>query len=619
MKKVRKKAAQITGQRGFFSGGKEPQDGDFGRRDDSGGADDDVSEASSEYDYVPDLESGNYPYLVQPDDEIDFSSTLASQRGVDFAHGFRDGFESEDSETDYQYPPRQGRMRRGQNPTQSPRKSVLRPIRKAASRLTGAQGFFSGKGDEGEVDGDGASGTMVGDEASGKAGGGSGGGGSGDGVRQSPEVRSRLGYQQALHRLDNALHTFWYPDEDEDVNPVVDGRAAVGGTGPPFLRCCSHCGSGGSGGCCRGMLKGFLGPLRATAAGESQRERIKKIVPWSAVAVMGAAIVLNAATHVLVVGRHYGDAYFDDDDEASNDNTEEHDDVLVYSSPTSSSSSSSSFKYDFSDAFAALAVSFGILTYLICWLLGLRIACAGPRNRSKLSTGSCAEAFACCTTDVPLPHWHRMLAAVPVLGVSVLVAYAPWLMVLTTCLTIVPQYFINIAYCLIHQTVHWMDVAAGITAALVIVLTPAHIIVSTSLRNDARLANRRRVVYERYLQDRRRHQRSARQRQLLADGEDNEILQVVGSERRRSVSRLYFSRLWDVLLVITAPMLLDLCQCLPLLGSYIFMEDIGSRKVFLGLLLAFIVPRTLLLGLSFIQRRISFNQERGLASSFTCA
>ena len=203
------------------------------------------------------------------------------------------------------------------------------------------------------------------------------------------------------------------------------------------------------------MLKGFLGPLRATAAGESQRERIKKIVPWSAVAVMGAAIVLNAATHVLVVGRHYGDAYFDDDDEASNDNTEEHDDVLVYSSPTSSSSSSSSFKYDFSDAFAALAVSFGILTYLICWLLGLRIACAGPRNRSKLSTGSCAKPFLlyhrCATTGTDASGGARV-GRVRAGGLCAL-AYGP-----TTCLT-TSAVFINIAYCLIHQTVHWMDVA----------------------------------------------------------------------------------------------------------------------------------------------------------------
>ena len=301
---------------------------------------------------------------------------------------------------------------------------------------------------------------------------------------------------------------------------------------------------------------------------------------------MGVAVTLNAVMRGCDVWRHY-----------KKDDTDPN-------------------AYNYSDLFSGLALTFAAITYLVCWLIGLRIACAGPRKNTGTS-GSCSfmRGPDCCATKVPLPHWHRMLAAVPVVGVSVLVAYAPWLMVLTTALTIVPQYFINISYCLSHQVVTWTDLASGLTAALVIILTPAHIIVSVSLRNDARLANRRRSIYDRY-QESERLQRFSQASSVIDGGRGLNIMDTPGSVRdqKRSISQLYTSRLWDVLVVIAAPVVLDLTQCLPLLGTHLFMEYMQSGDLFFGLLAAFVVPRILLLGLSFVRRRISFNQQTGRVS-----
>jgi Ca2+/Na+ antiporter len=47
--------------------------------------------------------------------------------------------------------------------------------------------------------------------------------------------------------------------------------------------------------------------------------------------------------------------------------------------------------------------------------------------------------------------WHRWLSAVPVLGVSVLITYAPWLMTITTLITALPHYVMNIIYLHTHK------------------------------------------------------------------------------------------------------------------------------------------------------------------------
>ena len=564
MKEFRKKAAQVTGQRRFFSGGfRNGEDSDL---EDSSDEESNVRDPMPER-YLNPRQPGTIQYLSEPESLLvpryDVTNgQMPSQGAVDGAAfiSAEDALHPAAAEV-------------------SPRKTgLLRPIRKFGSRITGAQGFFSGKGA-----GSGAEELLRGNEF-----------GPGTGKNGGVEQRSssdmpwtRLGYQQALYRLEANLEAY---RSDQFENESFDGQFGTRGA-----RFC----------CCMGMLAWFLGPLRQTAAGSDQMQRLKDIVPWFAIALMGFAIGLNILANVLLVSRRYM-AYTDD--EAVDDSMGDHSDKEV----THHLHGIGEF---FGFIFTALAGFIAFITYFVCWLVGLRIACA--------SSG--APRLGCCATHFQLPLWHRLLASVPVLGLSVLVCYAPWLMLVTTGLTIVPQYFIHIVYCLTYKTVEWFDVFAGITAALVMVLTPAHIIVSVSLRNDVMIGRLRRTVQERATQRRsapapaslssvQYYSQISSRNGYHQDVFNNTIVALAGSDRGRSVSFVYRERLWNVFAVIAAPMLLDLCQCIPLLGAYYFLGDIKSKRIFIALLIAFFLPRMFLFAISIVKRRISFDIERGIVS-----
>lgn len=149
--------------------------------------------------------------------------------------------------------------------------------------------------------------------------------------------------------------------------------------------------------CCNG----FLGPLMLNDDGAAERLQIRQIVPWAAVTTTGIFTCFHATLSFLFL---YENIF------------------------TSRGVSTHSVMYYF--------IFCGPIPYLLCWIFGFR-----------LSLASCSA----CRTQVPLPMWHRLLAAVPVLGMSVLITYAPWLMAITTLTTALPQYIINIIYLQSHK------------------------------------------------------------------------------------------------------------------------------------------------------------------------
>jgi len=203
------------------------------------------------------------------------------------------------------------------------RPGVLRPLRKAASRLTGVSGVFSGKDYSSQPRG-----------------------GAVDPNCFVVAVGDDLAFQQSVLRLDERRQ------RSQDAN-----------------LCCG----------------GILGPLvDMQAGGALQRLSVKAMIPWSAIVCTGFLVLCDFGMHLVLVGRVY-------------------------------------LTNGWSSTFLILSAIFGGGAYVVCWVLGLRLALS-----------SCAN----CRTAVTLPLWHRVLAAVPVLGLGVLAAYAPWLMASTTLLTV---------------------------------------------------------------------------------------------------------------------------------------------------------------------------------------
>ena len=132
MKKIRKKAAQLTGQRRFFSGGfRNGEDSDL---EDSSDEETNVRDHMPEH-YLHPRQPGTIQYLSEPESLLvpryDLTNgQMPSQGAVDRAAliSAEDALDPASAEV-------------------SPCKTgLLRPIRKFGSRITGAQGFFSGKG-----------------------------------------------------------------------------------------------------------------------------------------------------------------------------------------------------------------------------------------------------------------------------------------------------------------------------------------------------------------------------------------------------------------------------------------------------------------------------------------
>mmetsp|Transcript_87253 Transcript_87253/g.174584 ORF Transcript_87253/g.174584 Transcript_87253/m.174584 type:complete len:376 (-) Transcript_87253:214-1341(-) len=265
--------------------------------------------------------------------------------------------------------------------------------------------------------------------------------------------------------------------------------------------------------------------------------------------------------------------------------------------------------------FLSLALAFSSLAYFLCWLLGLRLAAS--------TLGQC------CETKVPLPLWHRLVGAVPVVGVGVLCAYAPWLLATLVATSVLPQYFLLASFSLVQSELSAWACLAAASCALVVLLTPAHIVALVSIRNEKRVAN----LLELATRGRSGGEGGGGGRgggRLRRQQRGDAGAVAVGSSSSSSsnlsfwccgsggsvISRVYLSRLFNLLLVTTAPLLLDLLQCLPLFSVFYFGKHDSSTSTaslksweFALLTTGFFAPRFLLLFLETVARRVRLSSS----------
>lgn len=202
-----------------------------------------------------------------------------------------------------------------------------------------------------------------------------------------------------------------------------------------------------------------------------------------------------------------------------------------------------------------------------------------------------------------------------------------------------------------------VELLCALSALLVIVVTPAHIVVMVSLRNDRRIGMLRTATprsnthrgdealnirnyslitssqltrassvnsdmssisnsRHSMRSDTQHSQHSARSQRMSRSASRSRSRSRSPSRAlallSRGISKLYMSRLLGVLAVITAPLMLDLIQCLPLLAAHFF--ETGKSRLtylFLPLLVAFLLPRFALLALSSLTRRIRYDMSTG--------